>query len=347
MKPQKAFFLLPLLICLGIGVYLLATFLLPSLNASPTTSDPVELGTKIVSPTAVSDFLAGRTVYDSPDALPDVTVDEVKAELIALEEINLAYVRRPGWWHIVKRTWRLKDEIIQNRDQDETTEWEVADMLPPVQIYDRWLQIVDEEGTFGKADLTVFSDEEGNPVQVLVLDEEGYGGNLTTMEHELPEYMETPPEIAAEIDALPPKKADSELRETIEWLDAIRYISEIEAGLIQNNGDEAFFLRIQTHVQGEPYKMEWLPEPVVGFILTYRIDPITGNLIEMTDVAVGESGTTYLELTETLLVSERYDEMPEDTKQLWRDYMERYWELVESQGEWSQRSSGCKLKDYP
>jgi hypothetical protein len=332
MKPQKAIFLLPILIFLGVGGYLLATFLLPSLNAAPATTEPAEQETEIVSPTAVSDFLADKTVYDNPDALPAVSVDEVKTDLAALEQINLTFVRRPGWWHVVRRTWSYKREIDQ-QNRDKSTEWEVADMLPPVQVYDRWFRITDEEGSFGKAGLTVFSDEAGNPVQVLVSDEEGNGGNLTTMAHELPEYLITPPEVAAEIDALPPKKAGSELSETIEWLDSIRFIADIQAGLVRDGGAEIYFLRIQTHVQGEPHELQWLPEPVTGYILTYQIDLTTGNVIEMTDTAVGESGTTYLELTETLLASERYDDLPDEASQLWLDYMDQYWALVESQEE--------------
>lgn len=331
MKPQKAIFLLPILICLGVGGYLLATFLLPSLNAAPATAEFAEQEIEIVSPTAVNDFLADKAVYDSPDALPDVTVDEVKTDLKALEEINLAFVRRPGWWHVVRRTWSYKREINQ-QSRDETTEWELAELLPPVEIYDRWFKITDEEGAFGNAGLTVFSDEAGNPVQVLVSDEEGNGGNLTTMEHELPEYLITPPEVAAEIDALPPKKAGSDLSETIEWLDSIRLISDIQAGLVQDNGAEIYFLRIQTHVQGESHELQWLPEPVTGYILMYQIDPTTGNVIEMTDTAVGQSGVTYLELTETLLVSDRYDDLPEEASQQWLAYMDQYWALVESQG---------------
>ena len=330
MKPQKAIFLLPILIFLGIGGYLLATFLLPSLNATSTTPKSAEQETEIVSPTAVSDFLADKAVYDSPDALPDVTVDKVKTDLNELEQINLAYRRQPGWWHIVKRMWRYKDEILQG--QDEAALRNTIDNYPPVQIYDRWLQIIDDEGTFGKADLTVSSDEAGKPFLVLVSDEEGDGGNLTDMERDLPVYLETPPEIAAEIDALPPKKAGSDLSETIEWLDPIRYISDIQAGLVQDNGGKNYYLRIQTHVQGEPHELQWLPEPVTGYILTYQIDPTTGNVIEMTDTAVGESGATYLELTETSLASERHDELPDEASQQWLAYMDQYWALVESQG---------------
>jgi hypothetical protein len=206
-------------------------------------------------------------------------------------------------------------------------------MLLPITIYDRWFRITDEEGSIGIADLTVISDESGNPVQVLVSDEEGNGGNLTMMEHEMPDYPITPSNIAAELDALPPKKAGSELSDIIEWLDKIRHISEIQAGLIQDDGDEVYFLRIQTHVLGEPYEMQWPPEPVTGFILTYKIDPTTGNLIAMTDTAVGALGGEYLEFTKTLLVSERYDDLPDQARHRWLAYMDQYWVLLENHRE--------------
>lgn len=331
MKPQRTILLFLGMLCLGFGVYLLASFLLPSLNAHPSTLVPAAQVNEIISPTEVRDFLTNKTVYDSPDALPSVTVDEIKADLTALEQINLKYVRRPGWWHIVRRTWTYTHEIDQ-QNQGENAEWHVAGLLPPVKIFDRWFQITDEEGSFGKADFFVISDESGNPVQVLVSDEEGNGGNLTMMEHELPDYPTTPSNIAAEIDARPPQKADSDLRDMIEWLEKIRYISEIQAGLIRDDGDEAYFLRIQTHVHGEPYEMQWPPEPVIGFILTYQIDPTTGNVIEMTDTAVGASGGEYLEMTETLLISERYDHLPDEARHRWLAYMDQYWMLVENQG---------------
>lgn len=330
MKPHKTIFLFPILICLGIGAYLLVTFLLPSMNSSLVTPEPTERFAESISPTAVSNFLTGKTVYNSLDVLPDATVDDVKIELSALEQINLAFVRRPGWWHFVNKTWRYKDEINQ-QNRVETSEWEMADMFPPLTVYDRWFQLTDDEGSFGGTDLTIFSDEEGNPVQVLVSDDEGNGGNLTTMEHPLPDYLITPPDVAAEVDALPPEKAGSELSEIIEWLDSIRYISEIQAGLVSDGGTETYFMRVHMYVRGDPHELQWLPEPVIGYILTYRIDPTTGNLLETTTTAIGESGTAYLELTETLLIYECFDDLPNDAKQLWLSYMDQYWALIESQ----------------
>ena len=282
----------------------------------------------------LSEFPVEGIIYDNPDELPDVTIDEVLSNLTTLEQINLKYLRQSGWLHIVKRAWRYKDEVLQA--QDEVTLRNTIDHFPPVQIYDRWLQIIDDEGTFGKADLTVNSDEAGKAFLVLVSDEEGNGGNLTDMARDLPVYLETPPEVAAELDALPTKKIESVLRDTIEWLETMKPTGldpEIQAGLIRNGDAEVYFLSVQTHVQSEPYEIRWLPEPVVGYILTYGIDPITGNLIESTESAIGESGAVYLIHTENLLVSKFFDEMPDEARQSWAAYMDQYWELLNSKGE--------------
>lgn len=334
MKRQNILLMLLCVICLGAGLFFLATNQVSPVSSNPATPEVLSHEDEIVPLVEVSDSLVDKTVYDDPSELPDATIDEVLADLNELEQINLAYRRQPGWWHIVKRTWRYKDEILQG--QDEAALRNTIDNYPPVQIYDRWLQIIDDEGTFGKADLTVSSDEAGKPFLVLVSDEEGNGGNLTDMERDLPVYLETPPEVAEELDALPPKKIESVLRDTIEWLEAMKPTGldlEIQAGLIRAGGTETYFLSVQTYVQGEPYEMSWLPEPVVGYVLTYRIDPVTGNLIESTESAIGESGTVYLIHTENLLVSELFDEMSEEARQSWTTYMDQYWELLNSQGE--------------
>lgn len=326
MKKLPLWLILLLIITFGVALFGLTRL---RNSRSVIEPEPTVESTPTAGLTAFSD---GRMVFSNQDEIPDTDIETVLADLYELEQMNLAYLRKPGWLHLIKRTWTKEDESLQ--EAQENALWDISDMFPPIQINERWIQIIDSEGTMGAASLMVNSDDAGNPVQVLVTDTEGHGGNLTLIERDLEEYLETPPEIAAELDARASKQIGSDLRHTIEWLEpfsdnAIK--PEFQSGIIRNEGNDVYFLRVQTRVLGKPHDDRMISEPITGYILTYRIDTLTGELLEMTNTSIGESGAEYLTLTKNLLVSEILNEIPVDVQTRWNAYMDEYWILVNDQ----------------
>lgn len=258
--------------------------------------------------------------------LSTATMEDVLTELNRLEQVNLEFLSRPGWLHTTQKTWSAN---LIDRQEDEDAPYSTAGMFPPTQIFDSWDRIIDDEGTYGYGGFIVNSDEHGNPVQIVVSDANGNGGNLTLLERGLTEFFEDDPSV--NLDSTTSQKVSSSIGNIIEWFESAQEVNlnpEIKAGYILNNGVKEYQLCIKTTVMDEPYEFDWLSEPVGGFTTLYRIDPLTGNVLEFTEEAVGVSGETYPMFSQITLAKEIVDAMPEDVEQRYEAALDQYLNLI-------------------
>jgi len=263
--------------------------------------------------------------------LPTAKFEDVLTELNRLEQVNLEYLSKPGWLHLTQRTW---DRSLEDRQEDENAPYSTVGMFPPIQIYDSWDLIIDDEGTLGLGGFIVNSDENGNPIQVVVSDAEGNGGNLTLLERELTEFFENDP--SANLENATPTKIKSGIGNIIKWFENAQKVNlnpDIKAGYVFNDGVKEYQLRVQTTVMKEPYELQWLSEPLNGFIVFYRIDSMTGNVLEVTDYGIGLSGEVYELSSKVTLVKEIVDVMPLDVQQRYEAALDQYMNLVKEKGE--------------
>lgn len=76
------------------------------------------------------------------------------------------------------------------------------------------------------------------------------------------------------------------------------------------------------------YEMDWLSEPVGGFMLFYRVDSTTGMLLELSEWDINASREIYRTYSEITHFTEFVDSMPADVQQDYEDALARYQELI-------------------
>lgn len=260
------------------------------------------------------------------EGISTAAIEDVLINLKRLEQVNLEFLSRPGWLHTTHKTWDIN---LADQKEDENAPYSTEGMFPPTQVYDSWDRIIDHEGTYGYGGFIVNSDDNGNPVQVVVSDSQGNGGNLTLLERGLTEVFEDDPSVSVEISS--PIKVSSGIGNIIEWFENAQEYNlnpEIKAGYVLNNGVKEYHLYINTIVMGEPYEFNWLSESVEGFASFYRIDQKTGNILEFTEEAIGLSGVTYQMFSQITLVREVVEAMPEDVQQRYQAALDHYIKLI-------------------
>ena len=279
------------------------------------------------------DEINGNQITEVPkitSELPIVKFDEVIAELAKLQQVNQDFLSRPGWYHYEKKTWNLS---LVTQQESEDALFSTAGMFPPTQILEEWFQVLDNDATLGLGHFSVTSDENGNPVQVVVSDSQGDGGNLTLLERGLTDVFTNNVTKENEDVFINPVKLTSSIQTIIHGFERVKDFSPvIKAGLIIKDGIEEYQILIQTDVIDGPYEFEWSLEPVNGFITFYRIDPQTGIILETTDYDVGLSGMVYESFSEITLIAEIVDIMPVDVQQRYETALNQYMNLLE-QGE--------------
>jgi len=339
MKHLKKISILVTIIVFGLVTYVLTAPGVQLVESNPAIShnpagedqDNNTEAPEIIGETANPEVITEANLPEDTQGMSAAEIEDVLAELNRLEQVNLEYLSKPGWLHITQRTW---DRSLEDSQEDENAPYSTAGMFPPIQIYDSWDLIIDDEGTLGLGGFIVNSDENGNPIQVVVSDAEGNGGNLTLLERELTEFFENDP--SANLDIATPTKIRSSIGTTIEWFENARKVNlnpDIKAGYVVNDVGKEYQLRVQTTVMEEPYELQWLSEPLNGFIVFYRIDPVTGNVLEVTDYGIGLSGEIYELSSKVTLVKEIVDVMPVDVQQRYEAALDQYMNLVKEKGE--------------
>jgi hypothetical protein len=158
-------------------------------------------------------------------------------------------------------------------------------------------------------------------------------GDLTILERDLTEVFAnaTPPET--EDTPANPVKLESKLGKIIRLFEEIRgHEHEMRAGYVFGQNSIEYQIELKTEVRGEPYEMDWLPEPVNGFMLFYRFDSTTGTLLEFTEHDISTSKEIYRSYSEITLLTEFVDTMPEDVQERYEAAIVQYMNLMKEKG---------------
>ena len=142
--------------------WLLAILLL--LGAAGFTSISAQAEDITLSPT-IETLLTKKDSLQLADLLP---------ALRELDQINLAYMQKPGWLHSLTERY--------NPFSEDNVGTPMEGLTPKLSQDEVWTFIEDETGTLGKASYYVVKDEAGQIVQVTAFDAEGFGGNLTLLQ---------------------------------------------------------------------------------------------------------------------------------------------------------------------
>lgn len=265
-----------------------------------------------------------------PESLPELPIvkfDDLTAELTHLQRVNQDFLSRPGWYHYEKTTW---NSSLVDQQESGDGPFSTAGMFPPIQIHEEWFQVLDKKAALGLGHFSVTRDENGIPVQVVASDSQGNGGNLTLLERGLTEAFSN--NVTEENEAVfaDPVRLTSSIEKIINGLERVKDFSpEINAGYINHNGVEEYQVLIRTAVINEPYEFNWVPEPISDFITFYRIDLLTGTILEITEFDVGLSGEVYKTFSETTQIAEIIDQMPDDVRQRYEMALNQYRDLLD------------------
>lgn len=156
---------------------------LPTITNIPPTEQLVNTST--AKPTEE------RVVFRTTEQIPAASIDDVLTELTQLQQIHQTFLAQSGWLH-----YEIESSIGSipgEREADlQLYGWDPIISLSPIRSQEKWIEIVDAKGTLGTGRYSVTNDGDGNPVQVLALDSQGNGGNLTLLEQGLSETLIDP-----------------------------------------------------------------------------------------------------------------------------------------------------------
>lgn len=299
----------------GLAVVVLASCTNQTENpAQPTVTNTSP--TEQLVRTNTSEPTEERATFRTTEQIPVATIDEVITELTQLQEANQAFLTQSGWFH-----YEIESSIGSNPGQREADlvlyGWNPNISLSPVRIREEWLEVIDDQGTLGTGRYSVTSDGDGNLAQVLALDSQGNGGNLTLLEQGLSETL------------IDPENLESQLGQIIKQFEQIREIdSELRAGYVEGRDGLEYQIELKVAARNEMYEMDWLPEPVGGFMLFYRVDSTTGMLLEFSEWDINISREIYRTYSEITHFTEFVDSMPADVQQDYEAALERYQELI-------------------
>ena len=255
--------------CESIGVQAKDIHLSPTVDTLLTKKDPLQLA----------------------DLLP---------ALREFEQINLAYMQKPGWLHSLSERYNPFAEANAGTPMEGLT--------PKLSQDEVWTFIEDEAGTLGKSSYVVVRDEDGQVVQETAFNAEGLGGNLTLLQRGVgigDQAQEQPASSA-------PTVLKSQLSSYIEEL--IQFEKASDTYEVWLEGDA---LHISRTYQVENLEMEQFAEPVVAFVQDVTIDLTTGNYLSRSTNAILKSGKAELWSSQRLIFLEAGVQMSEDVRENW------------------------------
>lgn len=219
----------------------------------------------------------------------------ILAELQQLKETNLKYYSSSGWLHETIESFVHSDPA--NVQLNENGIWEKASYSENTTI-ENWIQLQDNDLTLGKGSFLKITDPQGNVLQILATDETGKGGNLTLMK--MGDYSPAMPPAGS-----PPAKLKSLVDEVIL---NIELVSKNLAGATSYYKDGSYFLELETRYQ-QLESSTYYPEEIAGRTYYYQIETKSGLVRKRNVVAIGVTGTEYLDVQSTLVRCDIVDRM--------------------------------------
>lgn len=320
MKPSTHFLTVLRIITTGLAIITLSSCANASEIVTPTSTEVLS-PTEPTNPTSTPEPTEERWVLHSTENLPNATIDEVLNELTLLNQAYQAFLSQSGWYHI-----KLENSISSAPGQRQydfnVYGWDTTQLDPPIQTREAWLEVSSSEFGLGHSFYSVNSNANGDLIQVVARDAQGNGGNLTLLEQGLADNTVTSPAL------------QSEIGQIIDHLDQIRsYEQRLRAGFITGEKGREYVIDLAVVAQHEPFDLNWLPEPVNGFTLFYRIDAATGVILNFMENDINASKEIFRTYSEYTLAAEFVDLMPQDIQEHYEAAMERYRELLEEVGE--------------
>jgi hypothetical protein len=268
--------------------WLLAILLL--LGAAGFTSISAQAEDITLSPT-IETLLTKKDSLQLADLLP---------ALRELDQINLAYMQKPGWLHSLTERY--------NPFSEDNVGTPMEGLTPKLSQDEVWTFIEDETGTLGKASYYVVKDEAGQIVQVTAFDAEGFGGNLTLLQRgvEMEDQTQELPTSSA------PMVLKGQLSNYIEDLIQFEQTTDTYEVWLEGNA-----LHIAKTYQVENLEMEQFAEPVVAFRQDVAIDLTTGNYLSHSAEAILKSGKAEPWSSERTLLLEAGVQLPANVQENW------------------------------
>lgn len=311
MKKETRFLVPILLLVAGIviaGITLLKPNKVESQEYAPL---PNPLVSTVISEPLVVAANAGVQPFESAVDGP-ITLDDLIKQLEELEQINIAMLRQPGWYHTTTKSW------TQARESESALELspgvDISYLNPgPISISDHWSQVLDSQGTLGRGSFDVDTDPEGNEKQVVVSDDQ-IAGNLTWLENGLQDAFGSKGQEAAA--GISPGGGQavvkSRLTRLISGLKSVApYLVELTAHTSPD--EETLVFHYETKAV-TPYDFDNQPEPVIGFFEDYTIRKSDGEVMAYTTGVVLESGLVSTDATTITLVAEMVPAMPPEVQ---------------------------------
>ena len=243
-----------------------------------------------LSPT-VETLLAKKDPLKLADLLP---------ALRELEQINLAYMRKPGWLHSLSERY--------NPFAEDNVGTPMEGLTPKLCQDEGWSYVEEEAGTLGKANYDVVKDEAGQIVQETAIDAEGFGGNLTLLQRGVGIDDQTQEQTTSSA----PTVLKSQLSSYIEELIQFEQTSDSYKVWLEGNA-----LHMAKTYQVENMEMEQFAEPVVAFNQDVTIDLTTGNCLSRSTEAILKSGKVEPWSSQKLILLEVGVQMPSNVRENW------------------------------
>jgi hypothetical protein len=317
-----------LVVCtIAIGVYVQANLSLKPANAE-VENEPVlpNPQLQVINLSPQEESLKWGTVDESL-----TTVDEVRAAMYELLLRNEAFLFKPGWLHREIATFSLSKEKTEQMDPINEHEAAIKNMFTANQFTSKWTEILDEKGTMGYGIYWVNRDDAGMELQVLAVDEQGRGGNLTMLRNGTSELFANPPEVETQLSQL---QFNFQLRSsTGKFLSDLvtmqPAITSIKAWQESVNDQAVFHVIVETAAK-TPYNYQYYPDPITNFIMEYTFTMENGQLQTMKDFLVSDKDDMVLNGSEEYLVVETLAAMPPEVE---KAYLSAVQEAIFLEGE--------------
>ncbi|MFZ3069823.1 MAG: hypothetical protein WA110_01700 [Anaerolineaceae bacterium] len=256
----------------------------------------------------------GTTITQLDDLLPII---------YELETLNLAYIRQPGWYHSVQESFTASPGDHEGKPTE--------GMFPQRKITDTWGTVVDAEGTLGLGTYTVISNTAGERIQVLAVDENGLGGNITLLERGLEDAFGSRASEGEEAwQASLPTTIRSGLTHYISSL--IEFApNRVELAAWVETQDGELVLRVhKVHRYPVAYEFDDIHEPLLGSVIEDTISLKNGEILKQESTATLASGLQipWVSIRNTLV--EPGVEMPPDVFAAYQADVARAVELEDS-----------------
>lgn len=320
MKPSTTFFKVIRIFMTSMAILILSSCV--NIPETPTpanteTNTDALLPTETLVQTSAPEPTEEGWILHTTEQLPDATIDEVLTELTVLEQTSKNFLSQSGWHHTIIES--AISSVPGQREYDfEVYGWDSSQMEPPIQTRETWLKMANSCCVMGNNYLSIISNVEGTPVQLTACNTLGEGCPLSL------------PELSISECSFKGIDLNWLIGKIIKQLDQVRpYDHKLRAGFITGEYGIEYVIDLAVGAQDDLFDFDWLPEPVNGFTLLYRIDAKTGIILEFTENDINASKEIFRGYSETMLVSEFVESMPQDIQDLYIATLDRCRELLE------------------